>query len=153
MFGHRRFSIGYWVDMLLAGVVGIGLSELRHCYSEHRESAKRTETFQLQLNKADVGYPREIFAAARRENPALTLTFEPPSLEEVRACEYYDDTQESFKRILDRYFAKYSDCFDVVQTGELHWVVKPNRKSGKLRSIKVGSKEQFGCLCSPAQMK
>lgn len=107
-------------------------------------------TFEVHVNNRGVGYPGLLFSDVRAENPKLSLSFWPPSLEKIAVCEPYSDRQESFLQIMEKYLERYSACFLPVREND-KWELRPNRTE-QLLEIERNGEQQFACKCAPAQL-
>lgn len=86
---------------------------------------------------------RALVSEVTKENPKISISFDPTNLGAVSLCEFSHLRGQSYREIMLTFFDKYAACFVVSEVSETSFVVRPNRVSG----IMTDQNDNWSCKC------
>ena len=94
----------------------------------------------------DDGYaqPKGLFDLAEKNDPKLSLSFNPAELRNVYVCEYKLVTGDDWKKLVLSYLDTYRECFDVNARSEDNFIISANTRA----SLLVKKDTNYLCKCA-----
>jgi hypothetical protein len=148
----RRFFIVVVGDVRSAIIAGICSALGAYAGAVYAQSDS-TKTFVANLSDSGVGYPALLFSEAKKEDKELQINFAPSDLRQIAVCEYYSDTRQSYRQIMEQFLKAYSTCFIPVWRGPKSLEIRRNQYSGQLiETVDQRGQKSFWCKCSSDQI-